>query len=275
MASVSRHWAYHLSTPAATTDTHTNTAIQTRTARRHLSLVRTYTCVFPAVTVRDITLSRSDVPCFYRMIGTLTGVEQLSIRVNCTDERDQQTRTNRRDEIPVALAQIWLPRCTRLTTLHWKTRITTWGWGGDHPPLIPVMQHALSHLAPSLTDLRISMPAAWWFGGAYEHVMAALPPLSCLHVDVGSEVYQGKDAAQHVPTWRALTQRHAATLHTLHMPHLPWSWAAWGQLGELTQLTELDVSYARLPDTMDEDEKAQAAAVTTACNENNGTVLRH
>ncbi len=249
MAPVSRHWAYHLSTPAALESAPTAAAAASvaplSSVRRHLSLVRAF---------RYVSVPLQHLARVERLLTRMTGVEQLNIRVQkVTDDRNSSKKEKEDGvtELPVSMVRTWLPRCTRLVKLHWEARAEY--IYSDQPTSRAHMQHiqhALSHLPPTLTELNLDVRAQLWHDGAYACVMAALPPLSVLSIrNAASRPPSSLSAAAvyHLSTWRALTQRHAATLHTLHIPNLRWSWATWGQLGRLTHVTELDVSDAQLP----------------------------
>ncbi len=270
MAAVSSDWAYHLSTP---TDTDTDTVdavtdsqplssamapsmsspvIPSR-PRRHLSLVRHFTwCEHLG------RLSVSDAAHAHRLITTLTGVEQLQIQVQTNEEPDEHERPPyNHTAMPIHITRTWLPRCTRLRTLEW---MMSYGAAVDETQ-IQHMQHTLSHLSPTLNELRLKTRSDWWDAGTYTCVMAALPPLSLLHVDASCDA-----PPRDISTYRAMTHRHAATLHTFEARDHKWSWAAWGQLGEMTCITELDVSQGKLPIPEAADQE-HVTAVTRASHE--------
>ncbi len=271
MAAVSRHWARHLSSSPPDSDTETDTDTHTHTAtssaspraRRHLSLHRRFVWderVKSLLQTDDATVRVRGVHSFHALLAQLAGVQEAQIHVRIS-KSVRQVRRPTPISVPVTLLHTWLSRCTRLRKLEWRDESQP----AEQPATQRQMQHmqhtqhALSHLAPALTELRMHVNPVWWEAGAYACVMAALPPLSCLHIQ---RMYESLASDQLLPTWRALTQRHAATLHTLHMQTHAWSWATWGQLGELTHVTELDVSHARLPAELDATDQEYVTAVS-------------
>ncbi len=231
------------------------TRVPISTAARHLSLIRAFRWPSAAHTR---AWSHTHVASFHRLITSLTGVEQLHVRVHTTGDVSEAA-------IPIALTSTWLSRCTRLHTLTWETHDTYDTIKRDdrqpHDAMqcIQQLQHTFAQLSHALTALHIYVRASWWSDGVYEHIIAALAPLSSLRITLSLS----DSRLAHLPTYAALVRRHASTLHTLHVPTHIWSWTAWGELGKLTQLTELHVNMPRML-RMEEEDRPHVSAVTHA-----------
>ncbi len=189
MAAVSQYWTRHLATPTDTdtdTDRGTSTSTDTSssgTARTHLSLVHSFE--WPPATQTasraQLMLTHAHARSMRRLVASLTGVEHVSIQIqwDAKQEREKDVEADGHAVITSALTRTWLPRCTRLHTLEWKLPERE---DPDDERHMHNILHTLSHLAPTLTELHLTVRVDAWHAGVNEHMMAALSPLSVLHI---------------------------------------------------------------------------------------------